>query len=141
MTALQLLPRVLAAMGTQVDYAFVAEFTDSVYEDCHTWCVYETSDGDLDTSRDDAYAECHEVCSCEVEEDAHTIAALRNALPGLVAMAEDYEEMQALIVESGFDKPGYLKQVYEATAQRILDAIQQVVTPETWAAWTTEAQE
>jgi hypothetical protein len=58
------------------------------------------------------------------------LLALRNALPGLIEMARGWAKMKRWYVAEDED-----------LAQRILDAIQQAVTPETWAEMNKEAQE
>jgi hypothetical protein len=108
-TALQLLPRVLAAMDKCV--------------------LHYLPDGDGIFSAE-ALDGWTEIVSPET-------AALRNALPGVAEMAQTCHDMLTTIRRHGIDRQCHLDRI-EATAQRILDAIQQAVTPETWAAWTKE---
>lgn len=131
--ALTQLPRLLAWLDKHNDigHCFVVEFIHR-QTGCSTWSVYATTDGDLDITDEHAYEVCDEICQCDHGDDARTLATLRNMLPALAEMAQDWATMAdpdcGVIIDA--DAAAIQLSRRTALAQRILDAAKAVLTPE-----------
>lgn len=140
-TALQQLPRLLAWLDKQLPPGLIADAAYQTEPDppgtvtmCYAGLWADTVDDSGDSEiiiLTDRVADATE--AARYLRRLTPIAALRNMLPGLREMAEDYRDMAAIIAESGYDKPGLLLPTYERLAQRILDAARGVLTPEQYA--------